>query len=56
MCFPFSIVDTHPAQSMYVDACNHTEFSGVYLAVRFFEENEWRSAGWYEVKKNQCKK
>jgi len=56
MCFPHTIIDSHPTQTMYVNACNNTEFSGVYVAVRFYENNEWQSAGWYEVQKNQCKK
>lgn len=56
MCFPFSIIDTNPSSFIYVNACNRTQFSSLYVVLRFFEENEWRSEGWFNVDKNQCRK
>ncbi|NBT59586.1 DUF1036 domain-containing protein, partial [bacterium] len=56
MCFPFTIKDSQPIQSMYIDVCNNSDFSGLYLAVRFFENNEWQSQGWWEVYQNECRK
>ena len=56
MCYPFSIIDANPVDMMYVNACNRSEFSALYFAMRFYENREWRSEGWYEVEKNQCRK
>lgn len=56
VCLPFTIVDTLSSHSMYVGACNETELASVYVAVKFFEANEWRSQGWWEVKKDTCRK
>lgn len=56
VCFPYSIVDNSPSDSMYVNACNKSKFSSLYFSMRFFENNEWRSEGWYEVKKDKCRK
>lgn len=56
LCLPFTITNSHPTPSMYVGACNETGLEDVYLAVRFFENNEWKSAGWWEVQKDKCRK
>lgn len=54
-CPPFSIPYTPPTQSMYVDACNQTNLDAVYFSVKFFENQEWRSQGWWEVQKGNCR-
>jgi len=56
MCLPFLIASTEPTPTMYVGVCNETETPAVYLSVRFFEENEWRTQGWWEVVSNKCRK
>lgn len=56
LCLPFAIVDNQSSLSMYVGACNLTSLEGVYVAVKFFENNEWRSQGWWEVERNNCRK
>ncbi|NBX82557.1 DUF4189 domain-containing protein [bacterium] len=38
-----------------VKVCNDSQSSEAYIAVRFFENNEWRTQGWWEVKKNSCR-
>jgi hypothetical protein len=55
-CLPFAIVDTQVASTMYVGACNLTATNNVYIAVKFFENNEWRSQGWWGVETNKCRK
>jgi len=56
MCLPFLITATETTPSMYVGFCNETLIPALYLSVRFFEKNEWRTQGWWEVVSNKCRK
>lgn len=55
LCLPFVISSNEQPASMYVGACNDA-LSDVYLAVRYFEKNEWRTEGWWGIQQNKCRK
>ncbi|MFM8269595.1 MAG: DUF4189 domain-containing protein [Pseudomonadota bacterium] len=56
MCLPTVLNDVRPAPETYVGVCNDTDFPELYVAIRFFERNEFRTQGWWKVPRNKCSK
>ncbi|NBX77338.1 MAG: DUF1036 domain-containing protein [Proteobacteria bacterium] len=56
MCLPTALTDNRPTPEAYVGACNETSIPELFVAIRFFENNEWRTQGWWKIKSQTCQK
>jgi hypothetical protein len=52
----FALTDVRINARTYVGACNETANPELMVAIRFFENNEWRTQGWWKIKSQTCQK
>ena len=52
----FALNDILTNARSYVGACNETANPELLVAIRFFENNEWRTQGWWKIKSQTCQK
>lgn len=56
LCLPAALSDERKSPEAYVGVCNDTDIPELYVAIRFFEKNEFRTQGWWKIPNNKCTK